>query len=225
MSTEQRITDPATGAQKGQKIERFDLIPFDALEEVARVYGVGARKYSDDNWLGGYRWRLSLGALMRHVARFMVGEDLDPETGCHHLAHAAWHCLTIMTFHMRGLGTDDRRPPVGMRPVAPTMTAPMMPDYELIVDPLEGIKVVSLEDEDLDEPIPFALTTPKLRISDTVEHIADKDRGIVMDLDNPLGDEWVTVHFFGCRNSEPCRISDLVWVADDIDDERATVAP
>jgi len=106
--TETRITDPVTGGQKGIKPERFDLIPFDALEELARVYGVGARKYEDDNWLRGYRWRLSAGALLRHVARWMIGEDRDAETGCHHLAHAAWHCLTLLTFHLRGLGTDDR---------------------------------------------------------------------------------------------------------------------
>lgn len=105
---EVRVIDPETGGQKGQKPERFDLMPFDALEEVARVYGKGAEKYEDDNWLRGYRWRLSLGALLRHVARFMVGEDRDPETGCMHLAHAAWHCLTLITFYKRGLGKDDR---------------------------------------------------------------------------------------------------------------------
>ncbi len=106
--SEERITDPKTGGQKGRKPERFDLLPFDALEEVARVYGIGARKYDADNWTKGYAWRLSAGALLRHVARFMCGEDRDPETGCLHLAHAAWHCLTLLAFHMRGLGTDDR---------------------------------------------------------------------------------------------------------------------
>lgn len=108
MSEEIRVTDPTTGGQKGQKLERFDLFPFDALEELARVYGIGAKKYADDNWLKGYRWRLSAGALLRHVARFMLGEDIDPETGCLHLAHAAWHCLTLIVFYKRRLGTDDR---------------------------------------------------------------------------------------------------------------------
>jgi len=106
-----RIKDPATGGEKGQKAERYDLFPFDALDEVARVYGAGAQKYSPDNWLRGYSWRLSAGALLRHVARFMCGESMDAETGCHHLACAAWHCLTLMTFEKRKLGTDDRRPP------------------------------------------------------------------------------------------------------------------
>jgi len=109
--SEERITDPKTGGQKGRKEERWDLFPFDALDEVARVYAFGARKYSDDNWLKGYSWRLSVGGLLRHISRFMCGEDRDPETGCLHLAHAAWHCLTLITFFMRGLGTDDRRPP------------------------------------------------------------------------------------------------------------------
>lgn len=106
--TEERITDPNTGGQKGRKDERWDLFPFDALDELARVYAFGAKKYADDNWLKGYSWRLSLGALLRHVSRFACGEDRDPETGCLHLAHAAWHCLTLVTFRLRGLGTDDR---------------------------------------------------------------------------------------------------------------------
>lgn len=120
--SEVRITDPKTGGQKGQKDERYDLFPFDALDEEARVYGVGAKKYADDNWLKGYSWRLSLGALLRHVARWACGEDRDPETGCHHLAHASWHCRALMTFQLRGLGTDDRAPPtfpLGTRPVQP----------------------------------------------------------------------------------------------------------
>jgi len=42
---ELRMTDPVTGAQKGSKPERYDLIPADAMDEVARVYGEGAKKY------------------------------------------------------------------------------------------------------------------------------------------------------------------------------------
>lgn len=109
--TEQRIVDPTTGGQKGQKPERYDLIPFDALDEVARVYGAGAAKYEAHNWLRGYRWSLSLGALLRHVSRWASGEDYDTGTGgtgCHHLACAAFHCLALITFTARGLGTDDR---------------------------------------------------------------------------------------------------------------------
>ncbi len=106
---EVRIVDPDTGGQKGQKAERFDLIPPGALEELARVYGQGNdKKYDDWNWLKGYRWSLSLGAAGRHIAKFMLGQSRDAKSGCHHLAHAAWHCFTLMTFESESLGTDDR---------------------------------------------------------------------------------------------------------------------
>lgn len=62
----------------------------------------------DDNWLKGYSWRLSLGALFRHVVKFACREDVDQESGLHHLAHAVFHCLCLITFGLRNLGTDDR---------------------------------------------------------------------------------------------------------------------
>jgi hypothetical protein len=105
---EVRITDPVTGGQKGQKPERYDLLPYESLDEVARVYGYGARKYPPHNWRRGYAWGLSLGALVRHVARFIQGESIDPESGCHHMGHAAFHCLTLIAFDKGRLGTDDR---------------------------------------------------------------------------------------------------------------------
>lgn len=106
---EVRVTDPRTGGQKGQKPARFDLIPPYPLWQLALVYGVGAKKYDDDNWLKGYSWRLSIGALLRHIWKFIMGESLDPESGLSHLAHAIWHCVTLMEFDRLDLGTDDRQ--------------------------------------------------------------------------------------------------------------------
>ena len=101
-------TTSATGGEKGVKPERLDLIPPEFIEELGRVFGAGAKKYSDNNYLKGYEYRKSLGAMLRHVMRWAQGEDIDPETGCHHLAHAAWHCSTLYTFQSEGLGEDDR---------------------------------------------------------------------------------------------------------------------
>jgi Domain of unknown function (DUF5664) len=108
VTAEVRITDPTTGGQKGQKIERFDLIPFEFLIALATVYGLGAQKYDPDNWRKGYSWRLSLGAMMRHIALWVIGQSYDTETKQHHLAHAAWHCATLFVFETQKLGTDDR---------------------------------------------------------------------------------------------------------------------
>lgn len=109
---EVRIIDPETGAMKGRKLERYDLLfgNTDALDEIARVYAFGSVKYEDFNYLKGYAWSLSLGALLRHVACWSRGEDLDPESGHHHLAHAAWHCITLLMFAKLGKGKDDRAP-------------------------------------------------------------------------------------------------------------------
>jgi hypothetical protein len=126
---EVRITDPS-GGQKGQKLERFDLIPFDILTGLARLYGRGAVKYDDDNYRKGYRWRLSLGALMRHVSAWACGKSYDTvdgmkggpieldeqgrpvQTGEHHLICATWHCFTLIVFETHKIGTDDRAPTV-----------------------------------------------------------------------------------------------------------------
>ncbi len=112
-----RVVDPVTGGEKGQKGERYDLIPAVAHQELARVFGFGSTKYADDNWRKGYSWRLSVGALERHLAAWKQGESVDAESGCHHLAHAAWHCYVLQTFEREGLGTDDipeRRPGIGV---------------------------------------------------------------------------------------------------------------
>lgn len=110
MSTDEiRVTDPNTGGQKGQKPCRMELIPPDVLWRLGLVYGKGAQKYADDNWLKGYSWRLSIGALKRHLAQFEMGEYLDKDDGEPHLAHAMFHCATLMEFHRLGRGTDDRQ--------------------------------------------------------------------------------------------------------------------
>lgn len=106
--SEVRVTDPRTGGQKGAKPERFSMLPPKALGTVARVYGYGAEKYERDNWRKGYAWSLSYDALHRHLAAFWSGEDIDPESGLPHLAHAAFHVLTLLTFSEEFPEGDDR---------------------------------------------------------------------------------------------------------------------
>jgi hypothetical protein len=110
MSIEVRITDPNTGGQKGQKPEMLGFVDPNALMDIARVAGMGATKYEQFNFTKGYKWSLSYNALLRHVFAFLAGEDLDEESGLPHLAHAAWHCLALLTFWRFKRGTDDRFP-------------------------------------------------------------------------------------------------------------------
>lgn len=105
--TEVRTTS-STGGEKGMKPERYDLIPVEALASVARLYGQGAKKYSEHNWRKGYEWSKSYAALQRHANEFWKGVDLDPETGEPHLAAVIFHALTMITFMDEQPDFDDR---------------------------------------------------------------------------------------------------------------------
>lgn len=105
---ETRVTDPTTGAQKGSKICQIGGTDPLASIEVGKVAGFGAKKYARYNFMKGYAWSLSYDALQRHLHAFWSGEDKDEESGLYHLAHAAWHCLALLSFLLRKRGTDDR---------------------------------------------------------------------------------------------------------------------
>lgn len=92
---------------------KLDLLPFDSLEEVAKVFTFGANKYGDRNWELGFNYGRIIASTLRHIFAFCRGEDLDPETGLRHLAHAACNVLFLLTFQLRGTGTDDRSKATG----------------------------------------------------------------------------------------------------------------
>ena len=108
-----RVTDPRTGAQKGQKKAKFSLIPWKVIWRLAEHYGKcggnGTKeKYAVRNWEKGYVYSLSFDALHRHLALWWNGEENDPETGSHHLICAAWHCFALLTFGDTHPEMDDR---------------------------------------------------------------------------------------------------------------------
>lgn len=105
---EVRVVDPKSGASKGSKLARHDLIPPDVITELAEHYGRGCAKYAARNWEGGYDWSLSYAAAQRHLHQFWAGEDFDDETGSSHLIAAMWHCAALRWFQLHGKGQDDR---------------------------------------------------------------------------------------------------------------------
>lgn len=87
---------------------RYDLIPVAGLAEVAKVFTMGARKYTPWGWLDApYKLSTSIAAAKRHLEAFQGGEDVDSE-GFHHLAAVAFYCLVIMTYQATGVDEDDR---------------------------------------------------------------------------------------------------------------------
>lgn len=105
---EVRVVDPVTGGEKGSKIQRYSLLPWAELDEVAAHYGRGAAKYSDRNWERGYRWSLSMDSLMRHLTAWWGGESTDPETGSSHLSAVVFHTLALRYFEKNHPAGDDR---------------------------------------------------------------------------------------------------------------------
>ena len=116
-SDEVRSVDPTSGGEKGVKPIRMDLIPTDALDELGRVFHFGTKKYAPHNYRKGYDFSKSLAALYRHLNAWNSGtEDNDPESGCSHLAHVAWHCFALMQSQVdHGDRFDDRFKPDEVR--------------------------------------------------------------------------------------------------------------
>jgi hypothetical protein len=62
------------------------------------------------NYEKGLRYGQVFAAINRHLWSWWRGQDNDQEDGQHHLAAAAWGCLTLLEFEKRGtyVSFDDR---------------------------------------------------------------------------------------------------------------------
>jgi hypothetical protein len=86
---------------------RFDLLPWNALWEVASVMEYGSQKYNDRNWERGMRWGRLTAAAFRHLARWMMREEFDKESGYRHLPMAVCCILMLMGLVADGRFSDD----------------------------------------------------------------------------------------------------------------------
>lgn len=87
---------------------RYDLLPWESVDEVVKVLNYGAAKYSPNNWRGGFEWGRVFAAATRHLKAWWLGEDLDPESGLHHLAHCSCDILFLLSYVLWKKGSDDR---------------------------------------------------------------------------------------------------------------------
>jgi hypothetical protein len=89
VSKDEIVTVSSTGGQKAGNLERYDLIPPRALENLAHV-----ATYMPQDKPGTFS------ELLWHVNRWWAGEDVDtasqpPLSGFRHLPLACWHALRI----------------------------------------------------------------------------------------------------------------------------------
>lgn len=88
---------------KGVKFDsnkvRHSLLPRKTLQRVLEVLEVGAKKYSEGNWLRVENAETRyFDAAHRHLEAYWRGELNDPETGLPHLAHAISNLLFLLYF-------------------------------------------------------------------------------------------------------------------------------
>ena len=81
----------------------MSLLPKGALSAVIRVLEFGATKYQENNWkhVPDAKTRY-YDAMQRHIDAWWNGEQKDPETGEHHLAHATCCAMFLMWFDFNG---------------------------------------------------------------------------------------------------------------------------
>ena len=104
-------TDPKKS--QGDKKPQLQLIPPALNNEVAKALLRGSQKY------GVYNWRENkvevmtyLGAMKLHIDQFLNGEDIDPDTGAHHLGCVAAGCGIVLDARQYGTLVDNRPPPM-----------------------------------------------------------------------------------------------------------------
>lgn len=93
------FSDPAGTPLKMQENKpKVSLVPRQLIENMARVYEYGLKKYERDSWRKFTPEQVKeclYDSALRHLLAFLDGENTDPESGLHHLDQCAWNCQTI----------------------------------------------------------------------------------------------------------------------------------
>jgi len=101
-------TARGSGARYNGGKADLSLIPLCTLEDEARVWMYGKRKYAAWNWAKGMDWSIPLACALRHLSAWQRGEDTDPESGLPHLAHAMCNLRMLTLYSMTYPEGDDR---------------------------------------------------------------------------------------------------------------------
>lgn len=94
------------------KARWFSYIPLQVLIGVGLAFYEGARKYAKFNWrVVGVRASVYVDAAVNgHIARWQEGEDIDEESGVHHIDKAIATLMILRDSMLQGNMVDDRPP-------------------------------------------------------------------------------------------------------------------
>ena len=145
-------TKKTEGVKHDHNKIRWDLIPYDAVNEIAKVLTFGAAKYEARNWEKGMDWSRAFGALQRHLTRWFHGQDKDQETRLTHLANAGCCLFFLLSWELRQVGKDDR-PKLDPKILEHMDNTDFMQSvFEIIKQAQIEQEKEKLEQEDFDDP-------------------------------------------------------------------------
>lgn len=75
---------------------KVDLVDPEFVYDVAEAAEYGAHKYAPWNWLGGFGHMRCYASIMRHMFEWARGNEVDEESGIHHLKMAAAQLMFLM---------------------------------------------------------------------------------------------------------------------------------
>jgi len=100
-----------SGARANKGKVAFSLVPFHLLAGATRVLMAGTLKYASWNWAKGMKWSITVDCIFRHLFKWWyLGEDIDAESGEHHLDHILCNVLFLKHYTVTYTEGDDRPP-------------------------------------------------------------------------------------------------------------------
>lgn len=97
-----------TGLRYNDGKLRYDLFHPYSMEQLAKIFTMGANKYAERNWEKGMKWTTVIASLKRHLAAIERGEDYDKESGLLHSSHVEWNAHALTAYYKIFPQGDDR---------------------------------------------------------------------------------------------------------------------
>ena len=87
---------------------KWSMVHYQSLAPLVRVLMYGEKKYARDNWKKGLNREEILDSMMRHLTALIDGQEIDPESGEHHIGHIMCNCMFYSYFNVGSEGKSSK---------------------------------------------------------------------------------------------------------------------